>query len=81
VGRFRPFAAFRRGELPPTLILVALMLVVLGVPVYLITLRAFDQLERSELGREAEELQVAIGGIGELAAGSGHTGGSQRSVG
>jgi methyl-accepting chemotaxis protein len=37
------------------------MLVVLGVPVYLITLRAFDQLERNELGREAEELRVAIG--------------------
>ncbi|MFF0378088.1 methyl-accepting chemotaxis protein [Actinoplanes missouriensis] len=58
---FRPVAALRRGELPPTLVLVALMLVVLGVPVYLITLRAFDQLERSELGREAEELRVAIG--------------------
>ncbi|MBB2943901.1 methyl-accepting chemotaxis protein [Actinoplanes lutulentus] len=40
--------------------LVALMLVVLAAPVYLITLRAFDQLERNELGREAEELRVAI---------------------
>ncbi|BBH71078.1 hypothetical protein ACTI_77630 [Actinoplanes sp. OR16] len=58
---FRPVAALRRGELPPTLILVALMLVVLGVPVYVITLRAFDHLERNELGREAEELRVAIG--------------------
>ncbi|MEV0902786.1 methyl-accepting chemotaxis protein [Actinoplanes sp. NPDC049802] len=51
----------RQGELLPALGLVAVMLVLLGVPVYLITVPAFDRLERNELGREAEELRVAIG--------------------
>ncbi|MFC6565182.1 methyl-accepting chemotaxis protein [Actinoplanes utahensis] len=50
----------RQGELLPALGLVAVMLLLLGVPVYLITVPAFDRLERSELSREAEELRVAI---------------------
>ncbi|BEL02478.1 hypothetical protein Q0Z83_006690 [Actinoplanes sichuanensis] len=36
------------------------MLVILGVPVYLVTVSAFDRVERSQVGREAEELRVAI---------------------
>jgi methyl-accepting chemotaxis protein len=60
VGRFRPAAALRRGELLPVLGLVAAMLVILGAPVYLVTMSAFDRVERGEVGREAEELRVAI---------------------
>jgi methyl-accepting chemotaxis protein len=60
VGRFRPAAALRRGELLPVLGLVAAMLIILGVPVYLVTVSAFDRVERSQVGREAEELRVAI---------------------
>ncbi|MEU8662968.1 methyl-accepting chemotaxis protein [Actinoplanes philippinensis] len=60
MGRFRPAAALRRGELLPVLGLVAAMLVILGVPVYLVTVSAFDRVERSQVGREAEELRVAI---------------------
>ncbi|PRX20920.1 methyl-accepting chemotaxis protein [Actinoplanes italicus] len=40
--------------------LVAAMLVILGVPVYLVTVSAFDRVERAEVGREGEELRVAI---------------------
>ena len=40
--------------------LVVVMLLLLGVPVYLITVPAFDRLERSALIREAAELRVAI---------------------
>jgi methyl-accepting chemotaxis protein len=40
--------------------LVAAMLVILGAPVYLVTMSAFDRVERGEVGREAEELRVAI---------------------
>ncbi|MEU4156836.1 methyl-accepting chemotaxis protein [Actinoplanes sp. NPDC026670] len=60
MGRFRPAAALHRGELLPVLGLVAVMLVILGVPVYLVTVSAFDRVERSQVGREAEELRVAI---------------------
>ncbi|MFC4063944.1 methyl-accepting chemotaxis protein [Actinoplanes subglobosus] len=60
MGRFRPAAALRRGELLPVLSLVAAMLIILGVPVYLVTVSAFDRVERSQVGREAEELRVAI---------------------
>jgi methyl-accepting chemotaxis protein len=60
VGRFRPAAALRRGELLPVLGLVAAMLVILGAPVYLVTMSAFDRVERGEVGREGEELRVAI---------------------
>jgi methyl-accepting chemotaxis protein len=40
--------------------LVAAMLVILGAPVYLVTMSAFDRVERGEVGREGEELRVAI---------------------
>ncbi|MEU4426944.1 methyl-accepting chemotaxis protein [Actinoplanes sp. NPDC024001] len=60
MGRAELFAAVRRGDLLPVLGLVALMLIMLGVPVYLVTMSAFDRLERSELGREGEELRVAL---------------------
>jgi methyl-accepting chemotaxis protein/sensor domain CHASE-containing protein len=60
VGRFRPAAALRRGELLPVLGLVAAMLVILGAPVYLVTMSAFDRVERGEVGREGDELRVAI---------------------
>jgi methyl-accepting chemotaxis protein/sensor domain CHASE-containing protein len=60
VGRFRPAAALRRGELLPVLGLVAAMLVILGAPVYLVTVSAFDRVERGEVGREGDELRVAI---------------------
>lgn len=36
------------------------MLVILGVPVYPVTVSAFDRLERTHVGREAEELRIAI---------------------
>jgi methyl-accepting chemotaxis protein/sensor domain CHASE-containing protein len=60
VWRFRPAAALHRGELLPVLGLVAIMLVILGVPVYLVTVSAFERVERGQAGREAEELRVAI---------------------
>jgi methyl-accepting chemotaxis protein len=60
VGRFRPAAALHRGELLPVLGLVAVMLFFLGLPVYLVTVSAFDRVERGQVGREAEELKVAI---------------------
>jgi methyl-accepting chemotaxis protein len=63
--RFRPLAALRHGELIPTIGLLVVLLVMLGVPVYAVTLPAFDRLERSELGREAEELRVAISAQGQ----------------
>jgi methyl-accepting chemotaxis protein len=49
-----------RGELLPVLGLVAVMLVILGVPVYLVTVSAFDRVERGQVGREAEELRVVL---------------------
>ncbi|WP_433790236.1 methyl-accepting chemotaxis protein [Actinoplanes sp. CA-252034] len=36
------------------------MLAILGAPVYLVTVSAFDRVERAQVGREAEELRVAI---------------------
>jgi methyl-accepting chemotaxis protein len=36
------------------------MLVILGAPVYLVTVSAFDRVERGEVGRVGEELRVAI---------------------
>nr|GID82163.1 hypothetical protein Ade03nite_10870 [Actinoplanes derwentensis] len=41
--------------------LVAVMLIVLGIPVYLVTVSGFDRLERTQVGKDAEELRVAIG--------------------
>ncbi|SDS21637.1 methyl-accepting chemotaxis protein [Actinoplanes derwentensis] len=37
------------------------MLIVLGIPVYLVTVSGFDRLERTQVGKDAEELRVAIG--------------------
>ncbi|WP_430789964.1 methyl-accepting chemotaxis protein [Actinoplanes sp. G11-F43] len=51
---------FRREVWLPVLGMVTVMLVVLGVPVYLVTMSGFDRLERAMLGKESEELRVAI---------------------
>ncbi|MDI6100046.1 methyl-accepting chemotaxis protein [Actinoplanes sp. NEAU-A12] len=45
--------------------LVAIMLALLGVPVYLVTVSAFDRLEHTLLAREGEELRVAISAHGQ----------------
>ncbi|MDR6316628.1 methyl-accepting chemotaxis protein [Actinoplanes couchii] len=36
------------------------MLIVLGIPVYAVTVSGFDRLERTQIGKDAEELRVAI---------------------
>ncbi|HWS37773.1 MAG TPA: methyl-accepting chemotaxis protein [Actinoplanes sp.] len=36
------------------------MMIVLGIPVYAVTVSGFDRLERTQVGQEAEELRVAI---------------------